>query len=134
MQAELAEGIDFEGGVKAVCVGDGLLFKRDGELIVGDGLGVVQQLRDLLFTEADEDDAVLAGVGEKDVGEGGSDDGAEAVVAERPGGVLAAGTAGEVLAGDEDLRTLVARDRSTRTSGLGSPDAVRRQSKKRKSP
>ena len=33
-QAELAEGIDFEGRVKSAAVGDGLVFKRDGELIV----------------------------------------------------------------------------------------------------
>ena len=57
----------------------------------------------MLFTEADEDDAVFTGVGEEDVGEGGCDDGAEAVVAERPGGVFAAGAAAEVLSDDEDL-------------------------------
>ena len=84
----------------------GLRFKRDGELVVGNGLGVVQKLGDLLFSEADEDDAVLAGIREEDVGEGGRDDDAKAVIAEGPGGMLAAGTAGEVLAGDENLRAL----------------------------
>src|SRR6185437_2841825 len=43
-----------------------------------------------------------------DVGEGGGDDDAEAVIAERPRGVLAARSAGEVLAGNENLRALVA--------------------------
>ena len=64
---------------------------------------------DFVFGEADEDDAVLAGVGEEDVGEGGRDDGAEAVLVEGPGGVLAGAAAAEVLFGDEDLRALVAR-------------------------
>ncbi len=39
----------------------------------------------------------------------GRDDHAKAKVGERPGGVLAAGTAGEVLARDENLRALVTR-------------------------
>ena len=33
-QAELAEGIDFKCCAEAVAVGYGLLFKRDGELVV----------------------------------------------------------------------------------------------------
>jgi hypothetical protein len=101
----------FRSGREAVVVGDGLGFERDGELMLGMVCACEQQGFDLLFAEADEDDAVLAGVGEEDVGECGRDDGAEAVVAERPGGVLAARAAAEVLAGDEDLRALVARDR-----------------------
>ena len=63
----------------------------------------------LLFAEPGQHDAVLAGVGKEDVGEGGRDDDAEAVVGERPGGVFAARSAGEVFAGDEYLRALVAR-------------------------
>src|ERR1039458_7464126 len=64
---------------------------------------------DLFFAEANENDAILTCVGEKDVSECRSDDGAEAEVAESPCGVLAAGAAGEGLAGYEDLSTLVAR-------------------------
>ncbi len=59
------------------------------------------------FGEAGEDDAVLAGVGVEDVGEGGGDDGEEAVLVEGPGGVLAGAAAAEVFLGDEDLRALV---------------------------
>src|SRR5579862_3237198 len=33
-EAELAERVNLEGCVKALCVGDGLIFERDGELIV----------------------------------------------------------------------------------------------------
>ncbi len=62
---------------------------------------------DVVFGEADEDDAVFAGVGEEDVGEAGGDDGEEAEVVEGPGGVLAGAAAAEVLSGDEDLRALV---------------------------
>ena len=57
----------------------------------------------LLFGEPDEDDTVLAGVGEEDVGEAGSDDDEEAEVGKRPGGVLAGAAAAEVFAGDEDF-------------------------------
>jgi hypothetical protein len=46
---------------------------------------------------------------EKDVSKCGSDDRTKAEVRESPGGMLAAGTAGEVLSGDKNLRALVAR-------------------------
>ena len=94
---------------------------------------VVEQRGYFLFSQPRQHDAVFAGVGEKDVGEGRRNDDAEAVIAERPGSVLAARAAGEVFAGDENLRALVARI-VERKVGSGSPDAVRRQSKKRKSP
>ena len=54
-----------------------------------------------------EDDAVLAGVGVEDVGEGGRDDGAEAELVDGPGGVLAGGAAAEVLLGDQNFSALV---------------------------
>src|SRR3954453_11072287 len=44
----------------------------------------------------------LGAVGVEDVGEGGRDDRLEAEVLQRPGGVLAGGTAAEVGSGDED--------------------------------
>ena len=133
-QAELAEGIDLEGCAEAAAVGHRLRFERDGELIVGNRLRVVEQFGHLLFAQPRQHDAVLAGVGKEDVGEGRRDHGAEAEVGERPGGVFAARSAGEVLAGDENLRALVARIVQLETTGSGSPDAVRRQSKNRKSP
>ncbi len=83
------------------------------------------------FGEADEDDAVLAGVGEEDVGEAGGDDDEEAVIGERPGGVLAGAAAAEVLAGDENLRARVARviedEGGVGLAGAG-PSCRRRQS------
>ena len=86
-------------------VGDGLGFEVDGDL-VGRGLWryPVGEEFDVGLGEADEDHAVLAGVGEEDVGEAGGDDDEKAEVGERPGGVLAGAAAAEVLSGDEDLR------------------------------
>ena len=103
----LAEGVDVEVGVEAFGVGDGLGFEVDGDLVRGVGGGALDEGFDFGFGEADEDDAVLAGVGEEDVGEGGGDDGAEAVLVDGPGGVLAGGAAAEVALGEEDLGALV---------------------------
>ncbi len=94
-------------GVEALVVGDGLGFEVDGDLVRRVRGAAGEEGLHVFFAEADEDDAVLAGVGEEDVGEGGGDDGEEAVLVERPGGVLARGAAAEVLFGDEDLRAVV---------------------------
>src|SRR5579871_1149724 len=69
--------------------------------------GPVEEGFDLVVGEAAEDDAVFAGVREEDVGEAGCDDGAEAVLVDGPGGMLAGAATAEVLLGDEDLGTLV---------------------------
>ena len=89
-------------------IGDGLGFEVDGDLMSGVGGAARGEEFDIGLGEADEDHAVLAGVGEEDVGEAGRDDDEEAVVGERPGGVLAGAAAAEVLAGDENLRAGVA--------------------------
>ena len=109
-QAVFAERVDVEVGVEAFVVGDGLGFEVDGELVFGVRGGAVRGgFATSSSVRRHEDDAVLAGVGEEDVGEGGRDDGAEAVLVEGPGGVLAGAAAAEVLFGDEDLGALVAR-------------------------
>src|ERR1035441_8239802 len=108
-ETELAEWVYVEGRVETVTVRDRLGFKRDCELIVRNGLCVVEEPCYLVLGEPGEDDAVLACVRKEDGGEGGSDDGAKAEVVQRPGGVFAAGAAGEVLAGDGKLRGPVAR-------------------------
>ena len=51
--------------------------------------------------------ALLAGVAAEDVGEAGGEDHLEAVVLQRPHGVLARGAGAEVGAGDEDAGPLV---------------------------
>ena len=106
-QAVFAERVDFECGAEAFIIGDGLGFEVDGDLVCGIFCGAVHQCLHIGFGEADEDHAVLAGVGEEDVGEAGGDDGEEAEVGEGPGGVLAGAAAAEVLSGDEDLGALV---------------------------
>ena len=105
-QAVLAEWVDVEVRVEAEVVGDGLGFEVDGELVLGVFRASVEQGFDLVVGEDGEDDAVLAGVREEDVGEAGCDDGAEAVLVDGPGGVLARTAAAEVLLGDENLRAL----------------------------
>ena len=68
-QAVLAEGVDVEVGVEALVVGDGLGFEVDGDLVRGVRGGAGDECLHVLFGEADEDDAVVAGVGVEDVGE-----------------------------------------------------------------
>ncbi len=88
-QAVFAERVDVEVRVEAEVVGDGLGLEVDGDEVVGVFGAAGQEFLHLFFGEAGEDNAVLAGVGEEDVGEGGGDDGAEAVLVNGPGGVLA---------------------------------------------
>ncbi len=106
-EAMLAEGVDVEVGVEAVGVGYGLGFEVDGDLVLGIGGAALDEGFYFGVGEWGEDDAVFAGVGEEDVGEGGGDDGAEAVLVDGPGGVLAGGAAAEVALGEEDLGALV---------------------------
>ena len=106
-QAVFAEGVDVEVRVEAVVVGDGLGFEVDGDLVLRVCGAALDEGFDFVVGERGEDDAVLAGVGEEDVGEAGRDDGAEAVLVDGPGGVLARAAAAEVFFGDEDLGALV---------------------------
>ncbi len=106
-QAVFAEGVDVEVCVEAEVVGDGLGFEVDGELVLGVFGAAVEQGCDLVIGEDGEDEAVLSGVREEDVGEAGCDDGAEAVLMDRPGGVFARTAAAEVFLGDEDLRAVM---------------------------
>ena len=92
---------------KPSVVGDGLGFEVDGDFVLRVGGAALDEGFYFGVGEADEDDAVLAGVGEEDVGEGGGDDGAEAVLVDGPGGVLAGGAAAEVALGEEDFGALV---------------------------
>ena len=106
-QAVFAEGVDVEVCVETEVVGDGLGFEVDGELVLGVFRAAVEKGFDFVVGEDGEDEAVLAGVREEDVGEAGGDDGAEAVLMDGPGGVLAGAAAAEVFLGDEDLRAVM---------------------------
>src|SRR5205085_12524360 len=68
-----------------------------------------REFGDLGVGERDGQTGVLHAVVHEDVCEGGRDDGAKAVVEERPRGVLARRAAAEVTPGDEDGRATVAR-------------------------
>ncbi len=108
-QAVAAEGIDGESCREAVIVVDQVILERDVQVVVVDGRGALKQKLDLIVGQCYQQDAVLAGVRMKDVGEAGCDDDAEAVVVERPRSMFTRRPAAEVLAGDEDLRALVLR-------------------------
>ena len=76
---------------------------------VGVGLGQLPQRVHGLLRQNDREQAVLERVAAEDVGEAGGDDGLEAVVLQRPHGVLARGAGAEVGAGDQDRGALCAR-------------------------
>ena len=102
-EAVFAEGVDVEAGVETFVVGDGLVFEVDGDPVGGVCGGSGDEEFDLCVVEADEDDAVFAGVGVENVGEAGGDDGEETVLVDGPGGVFAGGAAAEVLFSEQDL-------------------------------
>jgi len=83
-QAVFAERIDLEVGAEALLVGDGLGFEIDRDLVLRIGGTTSKKCLDLFFGKPSEDDAILTGVGVEDVGEGGCDDGEEAVLIQRP--------------------------------------------------
>ena len=66
-------------------------------------------LSEVLGADLDRQDAVLEAVVVEDVGEAGRDDAADAEIEQRPGRVLAARAAAEIVAGDQDLRLAVGR-------------------------
>ncbi len=88
-QAVFAEGVDIEVCVEAQVVDDGLSFKVDGDFVIGVFGAAVEQGCDFFVGKGGEDEAILAGVREEDVGEAGCDDGAEAILMESPGCMLA---------------------------------------------
>ena len=93
----------------AVRPADFLGFEVDGERGVGAARGVVHQLFQIFRADDDRQDAVLEAVVVEDVGEAGRDDAADAEIEQRPGRMLAARAAAEIVAGDEDLRLAVGR-------------------------
>ena len=93
----------------AVGPGDLLGLEVDGEDGVGAALGVGHQRIDLVLRQRDQQEAVLERIVEEDVGEGGADHHTDSVVDQRPGRVLAARAAAEVVA---DGRAPWGRDRA----------------------
>ena len=86
-----------------------LVFQRNRELVSLDGGGARRQRLHVLLGQGDEQEAVFARIGMKNIGEGRRNNAAESVVGKRPGGMLPGGSAAEVFARDQNLRALVAR-------------------------
>src|SRR5262245_11823299 len=98
-EAILAEGVDFETHrLAAVRSRDGLLFQVDDQPESRERGRFVEQSIDLVLGENHRQQAVLAGIVEKDVGVRGRDDRTEAVLGKGPGRVLARAAAAEILA------------------------------------
>src|SRR5574337_956750 len=108
-QAVFAERRDFERELGAVGLDHALALQVDRQPVAGERRDLVEQLRDLRFGEHDRQHAVLEAVVEEDVGIARRDQRAKAVLLQRPGRVLAARPAAEVLAREQDRRALVAR-------------------------
>ena len=108
-QAILAEGLHVERDLFALGAHDDLAFQVDGELVAGEGQNFVKQLGHRGLGQHDGQQAVLEAVIEEDVGKAGGDDGAKAILVQRPGGVLAARSAAEVLARQQDGGARIAR-------------------------
>mmetsp|Transcript_54566 Transcript_54566/g.173374 ORF Transcript_54566/g.173374 Transcript_54566/m.173374 type:complete len:829 (-) Transcript_54566:162-2648(-) len=99
-EAVLAELVHLEGDGLAVGADNGLRGEIDLDLAL---VGVLHQHAHLVLGQDDGQHAVLEAVVEEDVGERGRDNGANAEVVDRPGGVLAGGPAPEVVARHKDL-------------------------------
>src|SRR5262249_330945 len=70
---------------------------------VGAAIGVVEQFLQVLGRDLDRQQAVLEAVVVEDVAERGRDHAADAEIHQRPGRVLAARAAAEIVARDQDL-------------------------------
>src|SRR5215469_9257450 len=108
-QAVLAKRVDLEMDFFAIRARDRLGLQVDGHDRVRALLGIFHQLFDDLLRQRDRQDAVLEAVVVKDVGKGGRDDTADPEIVQRPGSVLAARTAAEILCADQDFGIAVGR-------------------------
>src|SRR5690606_8804775 len=109
-QAVLAEGIDFEGVLLAVRTGNALRSQIDGQLVTLGGFGLLEQLVDLILFQYDRQQAVLEAVVVEDVGKARRDDGAEAILVQRPRRMFARRATAEVLTRQQHAGALVARE------------------------
>ena len=105
----LAKRVDLELDLFTVRASDHLGFEVDRHHRIGALLGVLHQLVDDLLGQRDRQDAVLEAVVVEDVGEARCDDAADAEIEQRPGRVLAARPAAEILGADQDLGVAVWR-------------------------
>mmetsp|Transcript_21133 Transcript_21133/g.29051 ORF Transcript_21133/g.29051 Transcript_21133/m.29051 type:complete len:599 (+) Transcript_21133:398-2194(+) len=101
-QLVLARGVQLERDLLAVGADDDLVGQV--HLQLEPGLGIRQQGGHQRPLQHDGQHAVLEAVVVEDVREGGGNDGLDALVLDRPGRVLAAGAAAEVVARHQHLR------------------------------
>src|SRR5262245_21021454 len=100
----LAERIDVEAeALRAVSGRDRLLFQIDDQFETRKRGGVVEELVDLGFGEGDRQETVLQRIVLENLAERRRDHRAKAVIAQRPGRVLARRADAEVAAGKQDL-------------------------------
>src|SRR5215211_44374 len=104
-----AELVYLEGGREALSVAHLTTFEVYGQAVALKLSRAPHEFGDLLVLERDGEHAVLRAVVLEDVGEGGGDDCAEAVVEQGPGRVLARRAAAEVTPGEEHRGARVAR-------------------------
>src|ERR1700722_3646789 len=79
-----------------------LVLERNCELVAGDRSRTLHQRLHLFLGQGHQQEAVLAGIGVKDIREGRGDDAAETIVRKRPGCMLTRRSAAEILARDQD--------------------------------
>ena len=103
----LAKRAELELDLFTVRASDRLGFEVDRHHRIGALLGVFHQLVDDLLGQRDRQNAVLEAVVVEDIGEAGCDDAANAEIEQRPGGVLSARPAAEILRADQDLGVAV---------------------------
>src|SRR5690606_22333542 len=95
--------IDLEGNCE-LADGHGTRYKVDRRGDSGLGFDLRPELLDLILGDRAGEESLLAGVATEDVAESRRDDGPEAVVAQRPHGVLATRPGAEVGTGEEHGR------------------------------
>src|ERR1700752_3000201 len=98
----LAERVELKMHLPAVRAGDGLAVQVDGHDCVGAFLGVGHQLVDDLFWQRNREDAVLEAIVIEYIGKARCYDAADAEIEKRPGRVLAARPATEIVPTDKD--------------------------------
>src|SRR6185437_10454021 len=108
-KTELAKRLDLEGQRLAAGPHHDLTLQIDRQRVADEGRHLVEERTRLVLAEDDRQQAVLEAVVEEDVGVAGREDGAKAILLERPWRMLARRTAAEVLACQEDGRALEAR-------------------------
>src|SRR5579862_7618030 len=107
-QAVAHEVVDLEVGGESPIVVDPALLEIDGQLIAI-LLRAAHEFGHFILGQRDVEKSVLSAVVREDVRERRSDDGAEAIIGQRPDGMLARGPAAEILASDQNAGALVPR-------------------------